>query len=170
MKMKTSIPERIAAAVEQLAVQPHEQILEIGCGNGVAAGLVCDKLDGERLVAIDRSETQIGLASRRNHAHVQSGTLMLHTMALESVTLDEAQFDKIFAINVNCFWLRYERPLAAVKRLLKPHGAFFIFYQAPTTAGMCDIASTLRANLHEAGFTITRETTTGPLYCLMSTL
>lgn len=168
MTKKTSIPARIAAAVERLAVQPHEQILEIGCGNGVAAALVCTRLDEGRLVAIDRSEAQIRLAGQRNQAYVQSGKLALHTMALESATLAEAHFDKMFAINVNCFWLRYEQPLAAVRRLLKPDGSFFIFYQPPSTTDLRDIASTLRTNLVATGFTVTDETTTGQGYCLVS--
>ncbi|MCK6629158.1 MAG: class I SAM-dependent methyltransferase [Anaerolineae bacterium] len=168
--MATLIPQRIAAAVELLAVQPGDHLLEIGCGNGAAAGLVCERLGEGQLVAIDRSEKQIDLASARNRAHLESGKLILHALALESARLDEARFDKIFAINVNCFWLHSEEPLAAVKRLLKPEGTFFIFYQQPTPAKMREVASVLRANLAHAGFVIKNETETEQVYCLASIL
>jgi cyclopropane fatty-acyl-phospholipid synthase-like methyltransferase len=167
--METSIPQRIAAAVELLAVQPHDHVLEIGCGNGAAAALVCERVGDGRLDAIDRSETQIRLARKRNHACVKSGKATFQVMALESATLDDAQFDKIFAINVNAFWLRYEKPLAAVKRLLKPHGAFFIFYQQPTTAKMRDVSKVLHDNLANAGLVVTWESS-DRVYCLESTL
>ena len=151
-------------------MQPHDHVLEIGCGNGTAAGLVCERLGDGRLVAIDRSETQIRLASERNRAHIKSGKLSLHVMDLESATLSDVHFDRVFAINVNCFWLCYERPLCVVKRSLKPHGTFFMFYQQPTTARMREVSAVLRNNLVRAGFAIKHETVTGQVYCLASTL
>jgi protein-L-isoaspartate O-methyltransferase len=163
-----TIPQRIAAAVEHLAPQPDDQILEIGCGNGAAAALVCERLEGGHLVAIDRSEKQIGVARERLRPHLQAGRASLYVMALESASLYHAKFDKIFAINVNCFWLRYEQPLAAVKQLLKPDGMFFIFYEHPTTAKMVEVAPVLRRNLVASGFAIRRETMSGPVYCLAS--
>ena len=168
--MATPVPERIAAAVELLAVQPQDHVLEIGSGNGTAAALICERLDQGRIVAIDRSEKQVRLARERNSACVDAGKVTFHVMALETAMLGDAQFDKIFAINVNSFWLRYEEPLAAVKRLLKPHGTFFIFYQHPKTAKMRDVARVLRHNLMRMGFAIKHETATGQVYCLASTL
>lgn len=163
------VPERIAAAVDLLQVQPDDHVLEIGCGNGTAAALVCERLGDGQLVAIDRSETEIRRARERNGAHLASGRLTLHVMALEAATLPEASFDTIFAINVNCFWLRAEEPLAAVRRLLKPDGTFFVFYQHPTPARMREIAAVLRTNLMRAGLSIRGETMTGPVYALAST-
>lgn len=163
-----TIPKRISAAVEHLAPQPDDQVLEIGCGNGAAAALVCERLVGGHLVAIDRSEKQIRLASGRLRPHLQAGRASLQVAALESAPLGDARFDKIFAINVNCFWLRYEQPLAVVKRLLKPDGAFFIFYEHPATAKMIEVAPVLRANLVQSGLAIWQETMSGPVYCLAS--
>jgi trans-aconitate methyltransferase len=40
-------------------VRPGERLLEIGCGSGVAAALVCARLDDGRLLAIDRSPVQL---------------------------------------------------------------------------------------------------------------
>ncbi len=57
-----------------------------------------------------------------------------------------------------------------MKRLLKPHGTFFIFYQHPKTAKMRDVARVLRHNLMRMGFAIKHETATGQVYCLASTL
>ncbi|NJN96297.1 MAG: hypothetical protein HC875_20380 [Anaerolineales bacterium] len=146
--MLTHVPQRIAAAIELLSGQPGDHVLEIGCGNGTAAAL----------------------ASERNRAHLESGKLSLYGMALESAALGEMQFDKIFAINVNCFWLDFEEPLEVVKRLLKSDGTFFIFYQQPTTAKMRDISLLLRDNLVQAGFVIKQEIITEPDYCLISSL
>jgi trans-aconitate methyltransferase len=60
-----------------MAPDPDDQLLEIGCGPGVAVSLVCERLAGGRIVAVDRSPTAIERAARRNAEHVASGRAVL---------------------------------------------------------------------------------------------
>jgi len=54
--------ERLRLVVEQLDLRPDHRILEIGCGHGVAATLVCERLETGHLTAIDRSPRMIEAA------------------------------------------------------------------------------------------------------------
>jgi hypothetical protein len=80
------IPDRIRWAVETLDVEPGDRLLEIGGGPGVAALLVCERLDRGSMFLIDRSATAIERTRRRNEEHVSSGQLTLKTV-------DVADFD-----------------------------------------------------------------------------
>lgn len=62
--MTAKIAERLAWAVETMRVRPDDRVLEIGCGAGVAVGLVCERLAGGRITAIGRSDATTALARR----------------------------------------------------------------------------------------------------------
>lgn len=128
-------------------------MLEIGCGSGVAASLVCARLVEGRMLAIDRSAIQIERTRRRNEAHVASGRLALETVALADLDVGDARFDKVFAINVNVFWLGpADEELARVRRALAPEGTLSLFYEAPAPARARKTAERIAAILGSGGF------------------
>lgn len=122
--------ERLVWAVETMAVKPADRLLEIGCGHGVAVSLVCEKLDGGTIIAIDRSPKMIAAASKRNADHVVAGKASFVTAALHEADLRSARFDKIFAIHVGVF-LRGDpaREVEIVKRHLTPGGRLYVVDQ-----------------------------------------
>lgn len=70
-------PIRIAWAVDLLDLTPGDRVFEVGCGPGVAASLVADRLVDGHTTAIDRSPTAIVRARARNGDHLASGRLAL---------------------------------------------------------------------------------------------
>lgn len=98
-----NIAERFRWAVEKLDVAPSDRVLEIGCGPGVAVSLICETLSLGRIVAIDRSNTMVDQAVRRNRKHVDEGRAAFKAVALNDATFEDERFDKVFAINVRLF-------------------------------------------------------------------
>lgn len=127
--------DRIARFVEAMEIGPRDRVLEIGCGHGVAATLVCARLDGGRYVAVDRSPKMIAAAARRNQAFVEAGRASFLVAPLESLDLGEQRFDKVFAMRVRLFVDEPERARALAQRWLAPGGRLFVEYDAPGKAG-----------------------------------
>jgi cyclopropane fatty-acyl-phospholipid synthase-like methyltransferase len=120
--------KRLRWAVEVLGVAPDDRILEVGCGHGAAVSLVCDRLDGGRITAVDRSAKTIEAAKRRNRGHARKVRFVAASLA--RADLGEESYDKVFAVDVAAL----QRPgtdLDIVRRRLAPGGAIYLFSQAP---------------------------------------
>jgi ubiquinone/menaquinone biosynthesis C-methylase UbiE len=124
--------ERLRRIVEQLDIRPHERVLEIGCGHGVAATFVCERLDGGRLTAIDRSPKMIEAAIRRNAANVEAGKAEFLVATLEDADLRDRRFDAIFAVRVGLFDREPERARRLAERWLAPGGRLTVVFDPPT--------------------------------------
>ena len=123
--------ERLRAIVDGLEIRPGDRVLEIGCGHGVAATMVCERLDGGMLTAIDRSAKMIDAAARRNAAHVAAGRAEFLVATLEEADLGERRFELIFAVRVGLFHHEPERARELAGRWLAPNGTLHAFFDEP---------------------------------------
>ena len=123
--------ERLKRIVDDLDLRPGDRVLEIGCGHGVAATLVCERLDGGRYTAIDRSPKMIAAAARRNAAHVEAGTAEFLVATLETADLGDRRFDTIFAVRVGLFHRDPARARALAGRWLAPGGTLHAVFDPP---------------------------------------
>jgi cyclopropane fatty-acyl-phospholipid synthase-like methyltransferase len=121
---------RQAWAVKQLDVQPGDRVLELGCGHGVAVTLICERLHGGTVVALDRSPKMTAAATRRNAGHVESGRATILTTSLQDADLGDAPFDKVLAVHFPPLQ-RGEpaRELAKVRDHLARDGALYVVAQ-----------------------------------------
>jgi len=148
------IADRLVWAVKTLAVAPSDRILEIGCGNGVAVSLICNNLIDGTVVAIDQSEKMIEAARKTNARYVQDGKVTFLAAPLHEADLHQEQFDIIFAVNVNLFWMKATRELSLLKERLVPGGALYLFNQPPTKDKIKYIAELTVNNLLIAGYNV----------------
>jgi SAM-dependent methyltransferase len=154
--MASKPSERLVWAVDILALDPDDRVLEVGCGHGVAVSLICERLAGGRITAIDRSPKMIEMATRRNREHTAAGRARLKTVALEQADFARERFDKVFAFNVAPFWLEPDDALAVVRRYLAPAGSVYLFWDARhTQPGRArELADQLSEKLRHADFAV----------------
>lgn len=152
--MAEKIPERLVWTVERLKLAPDDRVLEIGCGPGVAAALVCDRLTTGKLTAIDRSEKAIAAAEKRNQAHIDAGKAEFRVMALEDAALNGNRFDKVFAVNVNVFWTHPGQGLDVVRELMEEDGILYLVYHPPAGTDTAALAGKVTKALATNGFSV----------------
>ncbi len=154
----TRASDRLTWAVGCLDVQPGEELLELGCGHGVAVSRVCERLRGGRSVALARSPTMTAIALRRNRAHVEAGRAQILTTELHAADLGGARFDKVFGVHFPPL-LRGDgtRELATIAAHLAPTGTLYVIFQPFTRAGVRPALDRLGAVLAANGFSVSRE-------------
>lgn len=125
--------DRIATLVDALPLRPGLRVLEIGCGPGVAARLVHDRVAGGFVLAIDRSARAIALARRGSAEQLARGGLRFERAAIETF-LPRARalrdFDLAFAFRVGALDGRHpelqQAALQNLAALIRPGGRLFI--------------------------------------------
>ncbi|WP_428962464.1 SAM-dependent methyltransferase [Micromonospora fluostatini] len=149
------VPQRLSWAVAGLGLRPADRVLEVGCGRGVAAGLICRRLTAGRLLAVDRSPVAVREAGRRNAAEVADGRATFRVAELADLGPADGPFDRILAVDVNLFWARPAGPeYALLPRLLAPGGVVHLVHQPPHADRIPLIVGRLTGRLTAAGWAV----------------
>ena len=90
---------RQAWIVDQVPLTGSERVVELGCGHGVAAGLLCDRLPDGTYLGIDRSPTMVEAAERRTRVHVEVGRARFQTATVVDATYPD-EVDVVLAIHL----------------------------------------------------------------------
>ncbi len=116
-----------ALAVAALALEPADEILELGCGPGQGIRLLAAKAPRGVVHAIDHSATMLAQAHARNRRAVRSGRARLYRSRWEALPLPDRSVDKVLAVNVAYFWHEAEAVLREVRRVLRPGGLMSVY-------------------------------------------
>lgn len=150
-------PERARWAVEQLHVESGDHVLEVGCGHGHAAALVCELVgDDGSLTAIDRSPLMTDMAKAQLRPWLDNGAVVLTCGLVEECGLQDDFYDLIFGFSVAPMW-RSPTVTAALWRALKPGGTVHLFDQPPGWQHAADVdayAGPILAALQGYGFEV----------------
>jgi cyclopropane fatty-acyl-phospholipid synthase-like methyltransferase len=148
------VAPRFEWAMEVLPLTPGMQVLEVGCGHGIALGLVASRLRDGCVLGVDRSEKMIAQSLRRNAQAVREGRVLARVGTLAEVNLGREVFDVAFAINVSLFADDARMELSRLRARLRPEGSLFLFHEAPVAAHAKRFGEAASRNLEAHGFTV----------------
>lgn len=155
MGFRASNRKRNRWAVEQLAIEPGDRVLELGCGPGV--GVRCAVDAGAReVLALDHSIEMIRQADWRNRSAVATGRVVFRLGGLETLRREDGPLDAAFMVNVVHFLPDRMQAFDMIGELLADGGRLAVVYQPrmrkvgedELLAGAEELATEMR----EAGF------------------
>jgi ubiquinone/menaquinone biosynthesis C-methylase UbiE len=152
-----------AWVLDLLEIHPSDAVLEVGPGPGLGLQLAAARAYQGSVVGVDRSETMLDMAHRRNRALIEAGRIALHLGSVDSLPFDDATFDKAMAINSHHIWPDPVAGLREVRSTLRAGGRIAIAITRFSYASPDNFES----QLLEAGFTEVRLHTGEPGTCAL---
>jgi SAM-dependent methyltransferase len=158
MAFETVPANRIA--VQELAVQPEETLLEVGCGHGRTLARLADT-PCAFLAGIDASEVMVRLARKRMRPWIDAGRADIALASSAKIPHADARFDAVFAVHVIYFWSEPLADLGEIRRVLRPGGRVLLGYRQrdeetraslPASVYALRSADELEGLLAESGF------------------
>jgi SAM-dependent methyltransferase len=114
--------------VEQLAVEPHERVADLGCGPGLGIRALALAAHEGTVLGVDHSKTMIEQARRRNAEAIARGQVILHRGDLAELPA-ASLFDAVMSVHTIYFWADPLRKLINIRQGLVPGGRVAICLQ-----------------------------------------
>lgn len=117
--------------INLMALQPDDNVLEIGFGSGRAIQAMAAVPGIGSVVGIDNSALMVQQAATLNEQAIRNGTVRLLEADVCRLPDFGQKFDKIAAMNTSMYWPadQMESILAGLRSRLKPGGVLFISFQ-----------------------------------------
>src|SRR4051812_28472014 len=112
-----------------LNAEAHDNILEIGMGNGFYVKDILERSDSINYTGCDYSELMVKESEKLNANRVAEGRARFIQASINSLPFPGNTFNKVFTINTIYFWDNEAEALNEIKRILQPGGKFIISFR-----------------------------------------
>jgi ubiquinone/menaquinone biosynthesis C-methylase UbiE len=126
MSFETQPANRLA--VQELAVQAGEAVLEVGCGHGRTLARLAEA-PCAYAAGIDPSEVMVRLARGRMRRWIDAGRADVVLASSAKIPHPDRRFDAALAVHVVYFWNDPAADLREIHRVLRPGGRVLLGYR-----------------------------------------
>ncbi len=109
-------------ALENLALGPHDRVLEVGFGGGYLIGRMSKVISNGLIAGVDISPAMVAFCERRYRRLVQVGTLDVKCARAEALPFASAHFDKVCSVNSIFYWQDARQAFSEFARVLADGG------------------------------------------------
>ena len=119
--------QKYEALIRDMAIQPGNNILEIGYGPGVGIQMITRLCESCMIHGIDFSKLMFKKAGKLNKPAIDQSKVQLLFGDYLKIPVAENQYDKIFCLNVIYFWDELSKPFQKTYSLLKSNGGLYMY-------------------------------------------
>ncbi|WP_316233348.1 methyltransferase domain-containing protein [Bradyrhizobium sp. SZCCHNPS2010] len=114
-------------ALEALAPQRSDRVLEIGFGPGEGIAALTVQVSAGRIIGLDAASAMLAQASRRNRKAIAEGRVALGIGEASDLPWAAASFDRVLAVNVAYFFDSRGDAASEIRRVLAPGGRAVLY-------------------------------------------
>jgi ubiquinone/menaquinone biosynthesis C-methylase UbiE len=112
------------AVVDNINLEPNDNILDIGFGNGYLLNKLFKKNIPIKIFGIEISNDMIKNVSKKYRQIIENGYIKLYLENIINTSFKNETFDKIYTVNTIYFWNELEKCFSEIKRILNQNGIF----------------------------------------------
>lgn len=116
-------------AIDALAVQPRDHVLDVGCGHGRSLTILAERASRGRVAGADPSELMVEIAVDRNRELVKAHRVDVAIAGADALPYADAAFDKVLCVHVIYFWQDLNVGFQEIARVLKPGGRLALVFR-----------------------------------------
>ncbi len=124
-----------------LQLKDHENVLDIGIGNGRLISTAFKHCNNIFFTGIDISTTMIKEAKNCNCDFIETGKVKIIQSDIEQMPFNHGAYDKICTVNTIYFWVNPAKALNEVYRILASEGIFIIAFRPYVPGKSVDFSS-----------------------------
>ncbi len=163
----------------QIKWQRRDEVLDVGCGGGMAISVAAESVTEGRLYGIDLSPLSIETARETNAAIADRCTF--EVASVDELPFKDRSMDKVISIESFYFWPDPDKALHEIARVLKEGGKLMIALEYRSDAETSESfeharelmdmnipdASSLTQAYQRAGFIHVKSSIKGPWLCVV---
>ena len=113
----------VESVIEMMALEPRDRCLELGCGEGWASRLLCQKVPDGSVVGLDIADEMVRNARAKS---ADCENLMFLLGEAEDIPWQDAFFSKVLCVESFYYYEDPEKALREIYRVLSPGGSVWI--------------------------------------------
>lgn len=125
-RMMAKLDEDDHWAVDLLAPQPDEIVLDVGCGPGVSLALIAGRVANGLVCGVDPSPEMLRQAAERVDATPHTATVELRRGSAEAIPYPDGHFTALCSLHTMYFWSSVGAGLREMYRVLRPGGRLLL--------------------------------------------
>ena len=125
-RMNSSHSKLTGWGLEQISIDGHNTILDVGCGGGRTVSKLAAIATQGKVYGIDHSDESVAATKRTNARWVHLGRVEVHHGSVSRLPFPDGMFDVVTAVETHFWWPSLLGDMCEVFRVVKPGGMLIL--------------------------------------------